>query len=1477
MDVFTNLYVGSVGSSQILCADNQPSVLVAIPPSNGLNPVFQWQKSDNSIVFIDIPGATNLTYQPEIIPDTVYYRQLQNAGETCGGPLPTNTISVIMTPPALVSVNVSTNVTGIIYQGSNVTFTATCLNGGVNPIFNWYVNNIVQENHSAVFTYPPADGDQVYCIAFSDQSCISGNPATSNTITLTVSNDPLLPVAVSVNADPGVPVCSGSSVTFTATPGNGGENPLFQWKVNGNIVGSNSPVYIYQPANGDIVTCTMTSSLPNVLNNPAFSEPVTLEVIPLSAVSILVGASANPVCEGSAVTFAAIPFNGGSNPSYTWLVNNEVTSTGSSAIYSYNPQNGDAVTCMLNSSLNCVSGNPAISNSTLMVVNPMSPVTVSIVPSENSVCAGSQVSFTAIPVNGGTSPQFNWKVNGISQGQNGENFTYSPVNSDVVTCVLTSDIACAAGNPATSDPVVMTVFQLAPVSVNIAVGQTSVCQGTLVTIVATPANAGNTPIYQWKVNGNNVGTNSSVYSFIPNNQDVVVCELISSINCPSGNPALSNQLTFNVQPVLPVSVSITASSNPVCSGSSVLFNSSVGNGGTAPSYLWKVNGVSTGATSASYSYVTGNNDVVSCIVTSGLNCVSGNPATSNQITMTVNPIVTMSASISASVNNVCAGTTVTFTLTTQNAGSSPSVQWKVNGSPVGMPANQYTYTPLNGDQVSCTVSGTASCLSASVINTNTITMMVNPVVNVSVAVSASANPVCQGTNVTFTANSQNGGSAPVYLWKVNGLNVGSNLSSYTYSPANNDQITCTLTSNAICPNSSQITSAPVVMSVIQSSPVAVNITASENPACTGQQVTFIATATNPGSTPSYQWKVNGVNAESGSTSFTYQPTDGDNISCVLTSSMNCATGNPAASNTIGISVVQSQQASITITESANSICAGSNVTFTSSIVNGGANPAFQWTVNGANVGTNTAIYTYPPQNGDVVACILTSSGSCLSENPVTSNAVTMTISPAVAVSVTISVSAFNVCAGTSVTCTANPVNGGTNPFFQWTVNGINVGDNSPTYTFTPINGDKVKCYLTSSFTCVSGNNPAASNTRTITVNPVLSASVSIAATPTGAVCQGNNVTFSAIPVNPGTTPTYQWKVNGANISGATTAIYTYMPNANDQVSLVMTSNATCVTGNPATSNPLTMTVNPSLAVSASIWASSYAVVSSTPVTYYAKSVNGGATPVYQWYVDGVAVASGSSNYTFTPTNNQNIKCLVTSSLSGCLMNNPAPSNIVNMIVYTTGTACASGATVVHYGKTYNTVQIGTQCWLRENLNVGTQISGTLSQTNNSQIEKFCYGNDSVNCNVYGGLYQWAEAVQYLNNVTNSTHWNPLPTTPVKGLCPQGWHIPSKTEFETMFTYLGTTSGGGKVKEAGVVHWSSPNTGASNSSGFTMLPSGNMISGIYTYLTSYANIWTITKGNLVGDAWYFGAAYNYSTHTTGQSYKTNGLSIRCLKD
>ena len=179
------------------------------------------------------------------------------------------------------------------------------------------------------------------------------------------------------------------------------------------------------------------------------------------------------------------------------------------------------------------------------------------------------------------------------------------------------------------------------------------------------------------------------------------------------------------------------------------------------------------------------------------------------------------------------------------------------------------------------------------------------------------------------------------------------------------------------------------MTVNPNLPVSISITASSNPFCQGSSITFTATPTNGGATPAYQWQVNGVNAGSGASTYTYNPTGGDIVTCILTSSLSCTTGNPATSNSITMVVNSNLPAGVSVAASSNPFCPGSSVTFTATPTNGGSAPVYQWKVNGVNAGTNSPTFTYNPANNDSVRCVMTSNLSCVTGNPASSSDITM--------------------------------------------------------------------------------------------------------------------------------------------------------------------------------------------------------------------------------------------------------------------------------------------------------------------------------------------------------------------------------------------------------------------------------------------------------------------------------------------------------
>jgi uncharacterized protein (TIGR02145 family) len=199
--------------------------------------------------------------------------------------------------------------------------------------------------------------------------------------------------------------------------------------------------------------------------------------------------------------------------------------------------------------------------------------------------------------------------------------------------------------------------------------------------------------------------------------------------------------------------------------------------------------------------------------------------------------------------------------------------------------------------------------------------------------------------------------------------------------------------------------------------------------------------------------------------------------------------------------------------------------------------------------------------------------------------------------------------------------------------------------------------------------------------------------------------------------------------------------------------------------------------------------------------------------------------------------------------------------------CGQSITDTRDGKTYGTLAVGAQCWMGQNLNTGILINGTINQSNNEILEKYCYNNLESNCNVYGGLYQWDEAMYY--RITEG--W--------QGICPSGWHLPSNAEWATMMNFLGgTLVAGGKMKETGLAHWAPPNTGATNESGFTALGTGvRGATSEFISLLNFTFFWTSTQAIEPTKALSYYIMWAAAVFTPSDYYSRSfGFPIRCVK-
>jgi uncharacterized protein (TIGR02145 family) len=216
------------------------------------------------------------------------------------------------------------------------------------------------------------------------------------------------------------------------------------------------------------------------------------------------------------------------------------------------------------------------------------------------------------------------------------------------------------------------------------------------------------------------------------------------------------------------------------------------------------------------------------------------------------------------------------------------------------------------------------------------------------------------------------------------------------------------------------------------------------------------------------------------------------------------------------------------------------------------------------------------------------------------------------------------------------------------------------------------------------------------------------------------------------------------------------------------------------------------------------------------------------------------------------------------------------------TPCPGIPAITYQGQVYNTVKIGDQCWLKENLNVGTMIDSMQNMQDNDIIEKYCIHNEEDSCTRYGGLYQWNEVMQYS-------------TTPgVQGICPANWHVPTEGEWTTLLTYVSSVpdflcdSNTDYIAKAlaDSIYWHSStevcapgnNLSENNATGFSWLPAGwRVFDGSFLEMGESSYQWTSSQ------LWGHSAYYLY----LGRDYPEvvmslddllhYGLNVRCVRD
>ncbi len=609
-----------------------------------------------------------------------------------------------------------------------------------------------------------------------------------------------------------------------------------------NVTSYSAPTGWTVPNPTGLVTCiplrmrVMSDATSNTLMNPCGPmtygqiEDYSVVIRPATA-TVSVSITANPStssCVGTPISFTATPNGTVSTVSYKWFVNNVYTGITTNPYTASTFANGDVVKVqMFYTTVGGCYQDSAFSNAITVsrTSSGAAGVSIALTSGTNPGCPGQTLTFTATAVNGGSAPNYDWKVNTVTV-QSGASNTFTSAtltNGNSVTCVMTSSSTCISPISATSNAIVISQTTVVPsVSIALTAGSNPGCPGLPLTFTATPTNGGTAPTYQWRINGiaqpgatNPTFTTTSMLS-----GDNVSVVMVSNLACANPVTATSNSIVFTVAPINPsINNQLTTGSNPGCPGQLLTFTGTPTNGGSAPAFQWKKNGTNiTGATNGTYTTTTlVAGDVITVTLVSNDPCASTAPVTSNSIVISFN---TVSASVSialsgGSTNPTCAGKIINFTATPVNGGSAPVYNWKKNGTPVGVAAVTYSSSAIaNGDVITVDMTSSNQCAVPATSTSNSIAMTVIPVdtPRVTVTITKGSNPGCKDSLIEFTASTTPSTLTPTYTWQLNAVTVASGPVYSSVSLITNDVVVASIAmSGPGCRSTDNTSSSPITM------------------------------------------------------------------------------------------------------------------------------------------------------------------------------------------------------------------------------------------------------------------------------------------------------------------------------------------------------------------------------------------------------------------------------------------------------------------------------------------------------------------------------------------------------------------------------------------------------------------------------------------------------------------------------------------
>ncbi|MFN8343112.1 MAG: PKD-like domain-containing protein, partial [Cyclobacteriaceae bacterium] len=1004
------------------------------------------------------------------------------------------------------------------------------------------------------------------------------------------------------------------------------------------------------------------------------------------------------LCVGNALTLTVVG-SGSGTLTYQWKKNG--TNIPGATLATYNVAavtTADAATYTVSISSSGACGNTVLSN--VAVVNVDSPAAIATQPvATQTLCEGNSVTLQVVAT--GTSLTYQWNKGGTPiVGATSSTYTIASLTTGdaaTYTVDVTSGGTCA--NTVTSANAVIVIDSPASVVTQPTASQT-LCVGSGLTLTVVGSGSG-TLTYQWKKDGTAiVGATAATYnvgSVTTANAGAYTVDITTSGVC--ANTVTSNVATVIVDSPAAIAAQPVATQT-LCEGNSVTLQ--VVATGTSLTYQWNKGGTPiVGATSSSYtiaSLTTGDAATYTVDVTSGGTCA--NTVTSANAVIVIDSPASVVTQPTAS-QTLCVGSGLTLTVVGSGSGTL-SYQWKKDGTAiVGATAATYNVASVTTANAGAyTVDITTSGVCANTVTSNVATVIVDSPAAIATQPVATQT-LCAGNTVTLQVVAT--GTSLSYQWKKAGTPiVGATSSTYTIaSLVTSDAATYTVdvTSAGVCANT--VTSANAVINVDSPASVATQPTASQT-LCVGSALNLSVVGAGSGSL-TYQWKKNGTNV-AGATSSTFTiasvtTADAATYTVTVTSSGACA--NTVLSN-VAVVNVNTPAAITTQPVASQTLCTGNSVTL--QVVATGTSLTYQWKKAGTPiVGATNSTYTISSlatSDAATYTVDVVSGGVCA--NTVTSaNAIVVVHTPA-AIS-TQPTASQTLCVGSVLSLSVVATGSGTLSY-QWKKDGVAiVGANSATYSKPSATTSDAGAYtvdVTTSGVCA---NTVTSSVATVIMNTA--ALIVTQPTATQTICESSALSLSVTAT--GTSLTYQWKLNGTPIVGATSSTYSLASVAlSNAGTYTVDVSSTGVCGNTVTSSNAVVNIN-AIPVGVSVAAGTHRICSGTTLAITPTSSVPGTT--YSWTGSNGSGGTGIINdrpfntttapvnvtYTVIPTGPTTTFC-VGAPFTIIVTVNPIPA-ITNATL--TQTICGTG--VASFTPTIN-VASSTYAW------TGTVLSGSVS-------------------------------------------------------------------------------------------------------------------------------------------------------------------------